>query len=134
VVEPASGEHGPTSDALRARDVDATSVGRLTAESIAAADIVIHGIGPARPLPGDAFAVLAAGRLLITNADPGFGLSEGIEHLTAEEVHTACDLVEAVLASPDAFTAMRRAGRLAAARHRAAESYGRVIADLTADG
>lgn len=116
----------------RARGLTTDAVERLTLDALAAADVVMHGIGLGAPLPGDALAVLAAGRLLVTNAVPGFGLRPGIDHLAAEGISPACDIVEAALAAPGAFAALRRAGRLAAGRFRASDVYARLAFDVTA--
>jgi len=106
--------------------LDVEAVGRLTAEALAAADVVVHGIGLGAPLPGDALAVLAAGRLLVTNAAPGFGLRAGVDHLAAEGIAPAYEVIQEALAAPEAFAALRRMGRLTAREHRASEVYARL--------
>src|SRR5207248_483891 len=108
VVEPDDAARDQALAELATRGLQAIASGRLTVGALAAADVVIHGAGPPGPLEGDALAVLAAGRLLITNADPAFGLLAGVDHLAAEGLAPACDLAEAVLATPSAFAAVRR--------------------------
>lgn len=115
---------------LAGRDVEATGAPWLTLAGLADADVVVHSVGPPGPLPGDAMSVLAAGRLLIVNAEPTFGLVPGIDHLRAEGPAPAADLVEAFLGDPGAFEAVRTTGRLAAGRHRAAEVYSRLADEL----
>jgi hypothetical protein len=115
--------------ALSRRGLRVTGAARLTVAGVAGADAVIHRVGIPRPLPGDALAVLAAGRLLVTSADPGFGLRRGIDHLAAEGIDPAADLLEAAFADPVAFAPVRRTARLTAARHAASAVYARVLAD-----
>lgn len=115
---------------LGRRGVAAEGAARLTRDALGRADVVVHGVGAGLPVPGDAFAVLAAGRLLVTTAAPGFGLVGGVDHLPASNVESACGLVEAVLAAPPVFGAMRRHARLAAERHRASAVYRALAAML----
>jgi hypothetical protein len=112
---------------LERRGLAVTAAERLTAEALVAADVVVHGAGSW--LPGDALAVLAAGRVLVTRAEPVFGLVPGLDHLRAEAPEHAADLVQAVLADPAPFAALRAFGRLAAERHRAAGVYARLLGE-----
>lgn len=132
VVEPVAEIRAAALAQLAAQGSAADGVERLTVEALADADIVVHGCGQPGPLPGDAIAVLAAARLLVTNADPAFGLRSGVDFLAAGDISHACALVRSAIALPAAFAAMRRHGRIAAARHRAPEVYGRLLADLRA--
>lgn len=109
--------------ALRARGIEVLEAPRLTLESLARAQVVVHGVGAGAALPGDATAVLAAGRVLVTGGEPSFGLVPGLDHLHVTRPERACDLVEAVLADSAAFEPLRRFARLAAERHRAAVVY-----------
>lgn len=106
---------------------------RLTVEGIAAADVIVHGAGQEAALPGDAMAVLAAGRLLITGpCTPNFGLRPGIDHLAAPAIPLASALADAVAQRHSAFRAMRALGRIAAERHRASEVYANLALELQA--
>lgn len=114
---------------LGLRGLQAAGEPRLTAAALARADVVLHGVGAPAPLAGDAFAVLAAGRLLITHPTTAFGLLEGVHYLAGQHPF-ACSLAESVVATPAAFAGQRRAGRLAAAEHRAPDVYARLLAEL----
>jgi hypothetical protein len=115
--------------ALHARGIPADGVARLTAGALAGADVVVHGIAGG-PLPGDAYSVLAAGRVLIADPDPGFGLLGGIDYLVAGDHPLACDLVESLRAAPAAYAGLRRRARIAAERHRAPAVYARLLTAL----
>lgn len=114
---------------LKARNVEAVGIARLTVADLTRADVVLDGVGAAAPLSGDAFAVLAAGRVLVTNPTTAFGLLDGL-HFLAGRHDLACNLVEAVARNPGAFAALRRTGRLAASEHRASVVYARLLAEL----
>lgn len=128
VVEADEDARGAALTELRGRGLEAESAERLTAAALERAAVVLHGVRPARPLPGDAFAVLAAGRLLIGRGEPAFGLHAGIDHLSAEGFGPAADLAQAALADAPAFAAIARFARLAARPHRASLVYARLAA------
>lgn len=113
-------------DDLRGRGLEAAGAARLTADGLAAADVVIHGLGGPGPLPGDAIAVLAAGRVLVADTTVAFGLAAGLDHLAAL-AGNAASAAESVLRRPEAFAAMRCRGRLAAGRHRADTVLARLL-------
>jgi hypothetical protein len=131
LVEPDRGVREEGLGELLSRGLAATATDRLTVDALAAADVVIHGVGVQRPLPGDAVAVLGAGRLLVTNAEPAFGLRRGIDHLAAEGISPAADLAEAAMEFPAAFAAVRRFGRHAAGRRWAPDVYASLLFDAT---
>lgn len=102
-------------------------VDALCAEALERADVVVLGTGEARPLPGDAPAVLAAGRLLVANPAPAFGLAAGVHYLAADGPYRAAEVIATALRWPDAFASLRRAGRIAAEAHRAGDVYARLL-------
>ena len=91
-----------------ARGVALTQADRLDAAALAAASCVILAESPGGALPARAFAVLAAGRLLIVpRLDTTFGLEDGLDHLEFADPDEAVTAVEAFAADPDAFGRIR---------------------------
>jgi hypothetical protein len=122
---------------LAASGLSAAGVAELTLEALAAAAVVIvlPVLFGTAPLPGEAMAVLASRRVLVTGrADPAFGLEPGLDHLQAGTADEAVVYSAAALEHWDAFATMRAWGALAAARHRASDFYGRLVADLSLEG
>jgi hypothetical protein len=117
-------------ESLAARSVGVTAVERLKRDLLAAAACVVMPGAPGEPLPAEAPAVLAAGRILVTTPrPPAFGLRPGIDHCLGQTRNDLVDLAEAVIRHRDAFAAMRAYARVAAERHRAS----RVLRDLMVD-
>jgi len=95
------------------------------------AAVVAFAQPDARSLPAPAFAVLAAGRVLVVrNPSVSFGLLPGIDHLAAGTAAGAGELAAAAMLHWDAFAAVREFGRLAAQPHRASTVYSRLAHDL----
>ena len=118
-----------------ARGVALTRAERLDAAALAAASCVILAESPGGALPARAFAVLAAGRLLIVpRLDTTFGLEDGLDHLEFADPDEAVTAVEAFAADPDAFGRIRVWGRLKAEPRRASVVYGRLAEDLRLHG
>jgi hypothetical protein len=110
-------------------------VDRLDADRLAAAACVILAEAPGSALPARAFAVLAAGRLLIVpRIQTSFGLEDGLDHLEFADPDEAVTLVKAYRGSPDDFSRVAAWGRLKAEPHRASIAYGRLAADLRHHG
>ena len=90
---------------------------------------------PGGALPARAFAVLAAGRLLLTpRLDTTFGLEDGLDHLEFADPDDAVTLIEAYRRVPEAFTRITAWGRLKAEPQRASVVYARLAADLRLHG
>lgn len=114
------GRHGVPADA---RD-------RLDREALAAASVVVLVGDPGAPLPGEAFAALAAGRALVApRAEPAFGLLPGIDHLAYDDDSQAAQWAAAALAAGPALAEQRAMARLAARRQFASTLYARLLAD-----
>jgi len=117
-----------------ARGVEIDSVDRLDAELLAGAACVILADSPGSALPVRAFAVLAAGRLLVTpRLETTFGLEDGLDHLEFGGPDDAVTLVEAYRRVPEAFARIAAWGRLKAEPQRASVAYARLAADLRLD-
>lgn len=117
-----------------ARGVEVDSVDRLDAELLAGAACVILADSPGGALPARAFAVLAAGRLLVTpRLETTFGLEDGLDHLEFGGPDDAVTLVEAYRRVPGAFARIAAWGRLKAGPQRASVAYARLAADLRLD-
>jgi hypothetical protein len=117
-------------DALRAHELPTLEADRLAVSELEAAGTVLFLDDEA--FPAVAFAACAAGRVVILpNMEPLFGLQEGIDCLVARGDGEVVALVQAVLASPRAFDAVRAMARLAAAPHRASEVYARLALDVS---
>jgi hypothetical protein len=115
----------------------------LTASDLAAAAIVVYAPmaampGPgmplslrAGPLPVDALAVLAAGRLLVAGrCEPAFGLRASLDHLAAGNLDEAIRHAIVGLEHWDAFAAIRAWGTLVVQRHRSSLVLPTLAADL----
>lgn len=102
-------------------------------EDLAAAAVVAVVGTPGTPLPAVAFAVLAAGRLLLApRAHPAFGLAPGVDHLAHGSADELAQAAGSACAFPEAFALVAAMGGLAADAQRASLVYGRVAADLAA--
>jgi hypothetical protein len=118
------GRHGIPADARGALDRDA----------LAAASVVVLAGEPGAPLPGDAFAALAASRVLVApRAAPAFGLLAGIDHLAYDDDSQAAQWAAAALAAGPALVQLRAMARLAARRQLASTLYARLLSDLARD-
>jgi hypothetical protein len=115
----------------------------LTASDLAATAIVVYAPmavmpGPgqpltlrAGPLPVDALAVLAAGRLLVAGrCEPAFGLRASLDHLAAGNLDEAIRHAIVGLEHWDAFAAIRAWGTLVVQRHRSSLVLPTLAADL----
>jgi hypothetical protein len=115
---------------LETHGVAVARAARLSAGELEAASVVVLAGEPDEALPGEAPAVLAAGRVLATSPRSAlFGFRPGIDHCCGETPAALANLVESVLRYWDAFGSMRAHGRIAAARHRSS----RVLRDLETD-
>ena len=115
---------------LEAHGVAVTRAARLTAGELESASVVVLAGGPDEVLPGEAPAVLAAGRVLATSPRSVlFGFRPGIDHCCGETPAALANLTESVLRYWDAFESMRAHGRITAARHRSSL----VLRDLATD-
>lgn len=107
---------------------------RITARALAEAAVVVFAGDAAGALPGEAMAVLAARRVLVTpRSEPAFGLIPAVDWFPGTERDDLVDLAHAALAYPEAFDVPRALGRIAAERHRASVVYPRLAADLEAE-
>lgn len=117
------------------RGVPLTQAGRLDAASLAGAGCVVMAESPGGALPARAFAVLAAGRLLITpRLETTFGLEDGLDHLEFATPDEAVDAVRAFGAAPETFGRVAAWGRLKAEQQRASVVYARLAEDLRLQG
>ena len=120
---------------LRDRGLEPVLKPRLEPGDLRAAAAVILWNGAPGPLDARAMAVLAAGRLLITDGfEPAFGLQSGIDFVAARAPGDGVEYADAALKHPEAFGQLRKRAVLTARRNRAAEVYGRVLADLGLEG
>lgn len=116
---------------LRGRGHSVLAEERLTRPALERAAVVLLPSEGGGPLPGEAFAVLAARRVLVTyRCEPAFGLLPEIDWFPGAVDVDLVDLADAALAYPEAFDLPRALGRLAAERHRASVVYARLAADL----
>jgi hypothetical protein len=121
-------------DRAAARGVAIEQVETLHADQLADAACVILA-EPENAFPARAFAVLAAGRLLILpRVEASFGLEDGLDHLQFIDPEEAVTLVEAYRRRPDAFARITAWGRVKAGPQRASVVYGRLAADLRLQG
>ena len=103
---------------------------RADLDAIAAASVVVLPVPGGAPPPAEAFAVLAAGRVLVTGrCEPTFGLQPGIDCFMEPTEDGAAQRAEAVLRWPEAFELMRALGRIAAERQRAEVVLRRLAVD-----
>ena len=99
---------------------------RLTVAELQRAAVVVL----AGPLAAGAFAVLAAGRLLIApRVTPAFGLLAGIDHLAYDSEREAAAYADAAVTFPDAFEPVSAMAALAAETQRASAVYGRLATE-----
>jgi hypothetical protein len=117
------------------RGVPLTQADRLDAAALAGAGCVVMAESPGGALPARAFAVLAAGRLLITpRLETTFGLEDGLDHLEFATPDEAVDAVRAFGAAPETFGRVAVWGRLKAEQQRASVVYARLAEDLRLQG
>jgi hypothetical protein len=115
---------------LRARHVDVTATASLTRQALADAYVVALLGAPGDPLPADATAVLAAGRvLLVPRAEPTFGLLPWSDHLPYENEDDLVRTADAAQTHPAAFEPIVAMGMLAAEAHLASAVYHRLAVD-----
>jgi hypothetical protein len=108
---------------------------RLDAATIAGAGCVVFAESPGGALPSRAFAVLAAGRLLIApRLQTSFGLEDGLDHVEFADPDEAVTAVEAFAADPETFGRVLSWGRLKAEQQRASVVYARLTEDLRLQG
>ena len=108
---------------------------RLDAAALAGAGCAVMAESPGGALPARAFAVLAAGRLLITpRLETTFGLEDGLDHLEFAGPDEAVDAVRAFGADPETFGRVVSWGRLKAEPQRASVVYARLVQDLRLQG
>lgn len=108
---------------------------RLDAAGLAGVGCVVMAESPGGALPARGFAVLAAGRLLITpRLETTFGLEDGLDHLEFASPDEALDAVRAFGAAPATFGRVVSWGRLKAEQQRASVVYARLAEDLRLQG
>jgi hypothetical protein len=133
----AGGAHGlaaAVAERAGARGLDVERVERLDAAQLAAAACVVLGEGAEGALPARAFAVLAAGRLLVVpRLERSFGLEDGLDHLEFADPDEAVALLEAHARNAAAFARVIAWGRRKAEPQRASLVYGRLADDLRGD-
>ena len=113
------------------RGVALTQAERLNAAALAGAGCIVMAESPGGALPARAFAVLAAGRLLITpRLETTFGLEDGLDHLEFAAPDEAVDAVRAFAAAAETFGRVVSWGRLKAEQQRASVVYARLAEDL----
>ena len=111
---------------LRERGAPVRAAARLTVAELQRAAVVVL----AGPLAAGAFAVLAAGRLLVApRATPAFGLLAGIDHLAYDSEREAAAYADAAATFPDAFEPVAAMAALAAETQRASAVYGRLATE-----
>jgi hypothetical protein len=95
---------GEIESTAAARGVAVEAVDSLDQAAIERAACVILA-EPGEVLPDRAFAVLAAGRiLLLPRLSRSFGLEDGLDHLEFADADEAVTLVESYRRSPEAFS------------------------------
>ena len=115
---------------LAGRPLEILSAPRLDLARLESAGVVVIAQERGAPLPAEAPAVLAAGRVLVTTpCDPLYGLRPGIDHLSGDGPEEIADLATSATLHWEAFGSMRTYARIAAERHRAS----RVLSDLLVD-
>jgi hypothetical protein len=98
---------------LRDRRADVRAAAELTNEALERAAVVVLAD------LDEAFAVLAAGRVLVApRTEPTFGLLAGVDHLAYDSDREAAAYADAAASFPDAFAPIVAMGRLAAALYR----------------
>jgi len=121
---------GPIAERLTSRELPVTVRERADLDAIAAASVVVLPVPGGAPPPAEAFAVLAAGRVLVTGrCEPTFGLQPGIDCFMEPTDDGAAQRAEAVLRWPEAFELLRALGRIAAERQRAEVVLRRLAVD-----
>jgi hypothetical protein len=117
------------------RGVALRQADRLDAAALAGVGCVVMAESPGGALPARGFAVLAAGRLLITpRLETTFGLEDGLDHLEFASPDEALDAVRAFGAAPATFGRVLSWGRLKAEQQRASVVYARLAHDLRLQG
>jgi hypothetical protein len=115
---------------LRDRAIAARGAARLTLAELERAAVVALFGEPGAPMPDEAAAVLAAGRILVApRAEPAFGLLAWSDHLPyGHEDELACS-ADAAQSFPQAFETVMAMGVLAAGPHLSSAVYGRLAVD-----
>lgn len=118
-----------------ARGVSMRHAERLDAATLASAGCVVLAESPGGALPSRAFAVLAAGRLLIApRLRTTFGLEDTLDHLEFADPDEAVTAAQAFAADPETFGRVVAWGRLKAEQQRASVVYARLAEDLRLQG
>jgi hypothetical protein len=118
-----------------AREVLLTVAEHLDPAGLAAANCVILAESPGGALPSRAFAVLAAGRLLIVpRLETAFGLEDGLDHIEFADPDEAVTVAEAYGQNPETFGRVITWGKLKAEQQRASLVYARLAEDLRLHG
>jgi hypothetical protein len=103
-----------------------------TRELLASARIVV-GLTP--DLPAETFGILAAGRLLIARAsERTFGLQPWIDHMPFSNEDDVAELINPLLACPEAWLPIQAFGRQTAEPHRATRAIARVARRMDMGG
>lgn len=118
-----------------ARGVSMRHAEWLDAATLASAGCVVLAESPGGALPSRAFAVLAAGRLLIApRLRTTFGLEDTLDHLEFADPDEAVTAAQAFAADPETFGRVVAWGRLKAEQQRASVVYARLAEDLRLQG
>jgi hypothetical protein len=122
---------GAVAERGAARGVPVELVERLDAGRLSEVACVVLADSPGGALPAQAFAVLAARRLLIVpRLQTTFGLEDGLDHVEFADPDEAVTLVEAYRRAPEAFARVTAWGRVKAEAQRASVVYGRLAEDI----
>jgi hypothetical protein len=117
---------------VRAEGAEVAAAPRLTVAALEQAAVVVLAGGDGA-LPAHAFCVLAARRVLVTDATgPTFGLQSGIEFLAARSTDEAVEQANLARLHPRATAPLRTMGVRAAREQRASLVYARLTDDLGA--
>ena len=125
VLAPDSESAQPVAERLEERRLQVTVAGGVTRESLADARIVVS-LAP--ELPAEAFAVLAAGRLLVACADERtYGLQAWIDYVPFANEDELVQVADTLATYPRSWAPLRALGRQSAEAHRATRAIGRVV-------
>jgi hypothetical protein len=117
-------------EGLRANGAAVSTAATLSPAGLREASVVVLLAGHGA-LPANAMCVLAARRVLVTDAtEVTFGLQTGIEFLLAASPDEAVERADIARVYPDAMHTLRVMGARAARDHRASIVYPRLAADL----
>jgi hypothetical protein len=116
---------------LEGRFLAAVERDRITVADLTAASVVVVAGRPGDPLPAEAMAVLAAGRVLVTpTPQVSFGLLPQVDHFAYDDIDEAGSYADIGSIFPDALESIRAMGRIATRAHRASNVYQRLAFDL----